>query len=258
MEMAIGCPRNIPWVYEIFVYKVPSTYLAHCRCSQNRSNNSERLSLPHSEVPCDPGFTLSLISKLLSEPGLVHPIADSISCSGNRSHHPSLPFMDFDKDNWEVHAAFWKSKILLDHSFVHTVKRKEGKEGRKGDRIQKWCFRICKVSEIGVWYFWISPFPAPFSSIKKGGGSILGFPHAERERQTDTHTPFPLSFKLCHQENCLLCFYANWPHCLSFLIYWNVFSNSCPAHLPSHQRSPTDKGVRKCKVVFKLRWETSW
>lgn len=188
MEMAIGCPRNIPWVYEIFVYKVPSTYLARCRCSQNRSNNSERLSLPHSEVPCDPGFTLSLISKLLSEPGLVHPIADSISCSGNRSHHPSLPFMDFDKDNWEVHAAFWKSKILLDHSFVHTVKRKEGKEGRKGDRIQKWCFRICKVSEIGVWYFWISPFPAPFSSIKKGGGSILGFPmQRERDRQTHTH-----------------------------------------------------------------------
>lgn len=100
MEMAIGCPRNILWVYEIFVYKVPSTYLAHCRCSQNRSNNSsERLSLPPSEVPCDPGFTLSLISKLLSEPGLVHPIADSISCSGNRSHHPTLPFMDFDKDN---------------------------------------------------------------------------------------------------------------------------------------------------------------
>ena len=52
--------------------------------------------------------------------------------------------MDFDKDHWGVHGAIWKSEVLLGHSFVCIVKRKEERERGKEGKIQNWCFQIFK------------------------------------------------------------------------------------------------------------------
>lgn len=42
-------------------------------------NPKQRLSWAHSEVPSDPGFVVSLVSKPSGEPGLVGPVTDSFS-----------------------------------------------------------------------------------------------------------------------------------------------------------------------------------
>ena len=81
--------------------------------------------------------------------------------------------------------------------------------------------------------------------------------HTQTEALTHTHTHihFQLSFTyITSPENYLLCFYASWAHCLSFLIHWNVFHESCPAHQPHHHRSLMKQVMGKHSAEFKSRW----